>query len=76
MIAAPLTVTLTALIGMLHPLYPYEKKYFLCVSSPGVVVTSASSNILGTLYWNPIELLAAIQEHYHSSSHGKYFVRI
>jgi hypothetical protein len=36
----------------------------------GVVVTSASSQILGTLYWNPIQLLAAVQEHYHSSSHG------
>jgi len=48
MAAAPLTITLTALIG--------------------VVVTSASSQILGTLYWNPIQLLAAIQEHYHSSS--------
>jgi NCS1 family nucleobase:cation symporter-1 len=34
----------------------------------GVVVTSASSNILGALYWNPNELLAAIQEYYHSDS--------
>ncbi|KIM78524.1 hypothetical protein PILCRDRAFT_824427 [Piloderma croceum F 1598] len=59
MIAAPLTVTLTALIG--------------------VVVTSASSQILGTLYWNPIQLLAAVQEHYHSSSHvrgGVFFAGV
>ena len=45
----------------------------ISVFTAGVVVTSASSNILGTLYWNPVELLAAIQEHYHSSSHGKRF---
>ena len=45
----------------------------ISVFTTGVVVTSASSNILGTLYWNPVELLAAIQEHYHSSSHGKRF---
>jgi len=49
MVAAPVTITLTALIG--------------------VVVTSASSNLLGVLYWNPVLLLAAIQEHYHSSGH-------
>lgn len=48
LVAAPLTITLTALIG--------------------VVVTSASEQILGTLIWNPIELLAAIQEYYHSDS--------
>ncbi|KII82781.1 hypothetical protein PLICRDRAFT_59623, partial [Plicaturopsis crispa FD-325 SS-3] len=30
----------------------------------GVVVTSASSEVLGELYWNPIALLAEIQEHY------------
>lgn len=34
----------------------------------GVVVTSASSEILGTLYWSPIGLLGAIQGHYNSSS--------
>ncbi|KII93698.1 hypothetical protein PLICRDRAFT_69314, partial [Plicaturopsis crispa FD-325 SS-3] len=44
-LAAPLAITLTALIG--------------------VVVTSASSEVLGELYWNPIALLAEIQEHYH-----------
>jgi len=39
-----------------------------------VVVTSALSQILGTLYWSPIMLLAAIQEHYHSLPHGKSLV--
>ena len=34
----------------------------------GVVVTSASSEILGTLYWSPIGLLGAVQGHYNSSS--------
>ena len=34
----------------------------------GVVVTSASSQILGTLIWSPIQLLGAIQDHYDSSS--------
>jgi nucleobase:cation symporter-1, NCS1 family len=41
---------------------------------PGVVITSASSQILGTLYWNPVQLLAAIQEHYHSSPHGSSII--
>lgn len=48
MVAAPVTITLTALVG--------------------VVVTSASSEILGELYWSPIGLLGAIQAHYNSSS--------
>ncbi|BEJ12934.1 hypothetical protein CspHIS471_0301080 [Cutaneotrichosporon sp. HIS471] len=47
LVAAPLMITLCALVG--------------------VVVTSASYQILGTLYWSPIELLGAIQEHYNSS---------
>ncbi|KAF7970275.1 hypothetical protein HWV62_24464 [Athelia sp. TMB] len=48
MVAAPVTITLTALLG--------------------VVVTSASSNILGELYWSPITLLGAILDHYNFSS--------
>lgn len=37
-------------------------------ASIGVVVTSASHDILGgQLQWNPIYLLSDIQEHYHSS---------
>ncbi|KAM0746960.1 hypothetical protein T439DRAFT_329233 [Meredithblackwellia eburnea MCA 4105] len=48
LVAAPLTITLCCLVG--------------------VVVTSASYKILGTLYWSPITLLAAMQEHYHSDS--------
>ncbi|KII84969.1 hypothetical protein PLICRDRAFT_45826 [Plicaturopsis crispa FD-325 SS-3] len=47
LVAAPVMITITALIG--------------------VVVTSASSEILGVLYWSPVELLGMIQEHYHSS---------
>jgi len=46
----------------------------MLASFAGVVVTSASSQILGTLYWSPVMLLAAIQEHYHSSPHGKPLV--
>lgn len=35
----------------------------------GIVATSASNKILGgEIIWNPIFLLAAAQEHYHSSS--------
>lgn len=34
----------------------------------GVVVTSASREVLGMLYWSPIGLLGAIQGHYNSSS--------
>lgn len=34
----------------------------------GIVVTSAAKDVLGgELIWNPISLLGAIQEHYHSS---------
>lgn len=33
----------------------------------GVVVTSASSKILGELYWSPIDLFSAVQDHYNSS---------
>ncbi|KAH8913120.1 NCS1 family nucleobase:cation symporter-1 [Coniochaeta sp. PMI_546] len=49
LLAAPLTITVTAAIG--------------------IIVTSASHDILGgDLVWNPIYLLADIQEYYHSSS--------
>lgn len=52
LVAAPLTITLTALLG--------------------IVITSASSNILGAIYWSPITLLVAIQDHYGSSSGGTF----
>lgn len=49
LLAAPLTITVTAAIG--------------------IIVTSASHDILGgDLVWNPIYLLADIQEYYRSSS--------
>ena len=49
LIAAPLTVATTAVIG--------------------IVVTSAARDVLGgDVIWNPIFLLAAIQDHYQSSS--------
>ncbi|OAQ59133.1 uracil permease [Pochonia chlamydosporia 170] len=49
LIASPLTITVTAVIG--------------------IVVTSASRDILGgELIWNPIYLLAAMQEYYGSNS--------
>lgn len=49
LIAAPLTITVTAVIG--------------------IVVTSASRDILGgDVIWNPIYLLAAMQEYYGSNS--------
>lgn len=47
MIAAPVTITVCALIG--------------------VVVTSASSEILGEIIWSPIGLLSALQDYYQSS---------
>ncbi|KAK4063638.1 hypothetical protein Trihar35433_8346 [Trichoderma harzianum] len=48
LIATPLTITVTAVIG--------------------IIATSASNHILGgEILWNPIYLLAAVQEHYHSS---------
>ncbi|KJZ73336.1 hypothetical protein HIM_07340 [Hirsutella minnesotensis 3608] len=34
----------------------------------GIVVTSASRDILGVLQWNPIYLLASVQEHYGNSA--------
>ncbi|KAL1844846.1 hypothetical protein VTK73DRAFT_1684 [Phialemonium thermophilum] len=38
----------------------------------GIVVTSASRDVLGgDVIWNPIYLLAAIQEHYHSSPRAR-----
>lgn len=49
LIAAPLTVATTAIIG--------------------IVVTSAARDVLGgEIIWSPIALLAAIQDHYSSSS--------
>lgn len=49
LVASPLTITVTAVIG--------------------IVVTSAARDILGgEVIWNPIYLLAAVQEHYNSSS--------
>ncbi|KAM6477496.1 permease for cytosine/purines, uracil, thiamine, allantoin-domain-containing protein [Trichoderma sp. SZMC 28011] len=48
LIATPLTITVTAVIG--------------------IIATSASNSVLGgEILWNPIYLLAAVQEHYHSS---------
>lgn len=36
----------------------------------GIIVASASRDVLGgDIEWNPIYLLAAVQEHYHSSPH-------
>jgi nucleobase:cation symporter-1, NCS1 family len=37
----------------------------------GIVVTSAGSDVLGDLYWQPYDLLAAIQAHYSNSPKGK-----
>lgn len=49
MVAAPVTISVTATIG--------------------IIVTSASKDVLGgDLVWNPIYLLADIQENYHASS--------
>jgi len=39
-----------------------------CCALVGVVVTSASSKILGEIYWSPITLLSQVQEYYNSSS--------
>ena len=39
-----------------------------CCALTGVVVTSASSKILGKVIWSPILLLSAIQDYYNSSS--------
>ena len=53
MIVAPLTVTITATLG--------------------IIVTSATKDIIGgdELLWNPITLLSAIQEQYHSSPRAR-----
>jgi NCS1 family nucleobase:cation symporter-1 len=51
LIAAPVTITLTALFG--------------------VIITSASSKILGELYWSPIVLLGEVQRFYGSSPGGE-----
>lgn len=37
----------------------------------GIIVTSAAKDILGEIVWNPIYLLADIQEEYHSSSRAR-----
>ncbi|EFR03381.1 uracil permease [Nannizzia gypsea CBS 118893] len=37
----------------------------------GIIVTSAANDILGEIIWSPIELLAAIQEHYGSSPRSR-----
>ncbi|KIW77744.1 hypothetical protein AYO21_04863 [Fonsecaea monophora] len=37
----------------------------------GIIVTSASKDILGDIVWNPIYLLADIQEEYHSSPRAR-----
>ncbi|KAL1964155.1 hypothetical protein VTN77DRAFT_7243 [Rasamsonia byssochlamydoides] len=37
----------------------------------GIVVTSAANDLLGQVVWNPIYLLADIQEHYHSSPRAR-----
>ncbi|KZT22062.1 uracil permease [Neolentinus lepideus HHB14362 ss-1] len=50
-IAAPVIITVTALIG--------------------IIVTSCGQEIFGTLIWNPIDMLAEIQEHYHSSPRAR-----
>ncbi|KAL1986896.1 hypothetical protein VTN96DRAFT_5313 [Rasamsonia emersonii] len=37
----------------------------------GIVVTSAANDLLGQVVWNPIYLLADIQEYYHSSGRAR-----
>ena len=37
----------------------------------GIIVTSASKDILGEIVWNPIYLLGDIQDHYHSSPRSR-----
>jgi hypothetical protein len=37
----------------------------------GIVVTSAANDVLGEVVWNPIYLLADMQEHYHSSPRAR-----
>lgn len=37
----------------------------------GIIVTSASKDLLGEIVWNPIYLLADIQEEYHSSPRAR-----
>lgn len=52
MVAAPITIAVTAIIG--------------------IIVTSASADILdGEIVWNPIFLLADIQDEYHSSPRSR-----
>lgn len=45
----------------------------------GIIVTSATKDILGEIIWSPIQLLAAMQEHYKSSPRiraGVFFASI
>ncbi|WVQ67214.1 uncharacterized protein L199_005409 [Kwoniella botswanensis] len=51
---------------MLSQLFAAPLMITLC-ALVGVVVTSASSSILGEIIWSPIELLSAIQDHYNST---------
>ena len=51
LLAAPLTITVTAIIG--------------------IIVTSAGKDILGKTVWSPIEMLADLQELYHSSPRAR-----
>lgn len=51
LLAAPLTITITAIIG--------------------VIVTSAAKDVLGRTVWNPINVLADIQDEYHSSPRAR-----
>lgn len=37
----------------------------------GIIVTSAAKDMLGDIIWNPIYLLAELQEEYHSSSRSR-----
>lgn len=37
----------------------------------GIIVTSAAKDVLGEIIWNPIYLLADLQEEYHSSPRSR-----
>lgn len=37
----------------------------------GIIVTSAANDVLGEVIWNPIYLLAALQQHYESSPRAR-----
>jgi nucleobase:cation symporter-1, NCS1 family len=38
----------------------------------GIVTTSAVADVLGDIYWEPYDLLSAIQAYYNNSSRGMY----